>query len=528
MTSPDVQRAAWKGATSNHCRVICRLVLGLLTFRMLYQGLSGEAFGLWSLLWSVFGYGVLLDFGFGAAAQKRVAESLTQKDWRKLSRSLSTILCVYTVAAFVIAAAGFLLSAALLRSVGTQEADLHEFVAATRLFFVGMAVGFPLGIFAEVLRGLQQTHVANRLAIGGLVANAILIALGLWLGWGLFPLFFISLLCVLLPDALAGYLALRQLPQVEIHPRHFSRAQLVQTSRFSLFVWASTMNHLLRSKTDQLVIGLLLSLPAVALYQASGKVAEMMSAVTKQVGDALTPAAAYLHADGERSQLRDLFLQGLRVTVALSTPLYLMAAFHLDLLLWILTGESQANPSVWLTGQILLFWCYQQTLTHLVFRRLFVMCGKERPLMWQSLVETFFNIVLSVGLTYWWQSILGVAVGSLVPAIVFGWLILWPWAAREAGLKGRTLFKRSLQPALLAGIPMALVGAGIHYLTADAKPFTAGNVALHLIGIVVTAFAGALASWHLVLRHEERQKVIALFQRTRRSLSGAPQTKPLS
>ena len=77
MKTHDVQKAAWWGAFSNYGRVVLQMVLGLVTFRLLYQGLDAESFGFWSLLWSVFGYGILLDFGFGSAAQKRVSDALS-------------------------------------------------------------------------------------------------------------------------------------------------------------------------------------------------------------------------------------------------------------------------------------------------------------------------------------------------------------------------------------------------------------------------------------------------------------------
>lgn len=70
----NVKSALGRTSLSSYLRTVVRLVLGLVTFRMLYGGLSKADFGFWPLLWSVFGYGVLVDFGLGFAAQKRVAE----------------------------------------------------------------------------------------------------------------------------------------------------------------------------------------------------------------------------------------------------------------------------------------------------------------------------------------------------------------------------------------------------------------------------------------------------------------------
>jgi hypothetical protein len=86
MTYTDVQHRIWSNALSNYLRTFVGIVVGLVTFRLLYQSMPKESFGFWSLLWSVFGYGILLDFGFGFAAQKRVAELSVSKDWTQLSQ----------------------------------------------------------------------------------------------------------------------------------------------------------------------------------------------------------------------------------------------------------------------------------------------------------------------------------------------------------------------------------------------------------------------------------------------------------
>ena len=61
MTNEQIKSNVVKSALSGYVRLVVRMILGLVTFRMLYQGLSAEQFGFWSLLWAIFGYGILLD-----------------------------------------------------------------------------------------------------------------------------------------------------------------------------------------------------------------------------------------------------------------------------------------------------------------------------------------------------------------------------------------------------------------------------------------------------------------------------------
>ena len=72
----------WKNTASNYVR-------------LLFSNLSEAEFGYWSLLWSLFGYGVLLDFGFGFTAQKVVAEKTTKGDTAGLNSLMSTLIWTY-------------------------------------------------------------------------------------------------------------------------------------------------------------------------------------------------------------------------------------------------------------------------------------------------------------------------------------------------------------------------------------------------------------------------------------------------
>jgi O-antigen/teichoic acid export membrane protein len=379
-----------------------------------------------------------------------------------------------------------------------------------------MALGFPMGIFPEVLRGLQKIDAANRIAMIGIVANAVLIAVAIALDWGLMAIFAIAIGCVLVPDALAGFAALRSLPGVQLRPRHFHLGELVETGKFSVFAWLNTIGNLLRNKTDQLVVGGIIGLPAVTLFQAGGKAGEMYGVLTRQISDALSPAAAFLHAGAQAAVLRKLLVKGVRLTVLLGAPLYVGGALYLDFLVRFLTGERMPATATLVTGEILLLWYFNLAITHLVFKRMFMMCGHERKLMWQGLAEAGLNVVLSITLTLWWRHIVGVAVGSLVPTFLFGFFYLWPWAARECGMGKLELARQTLAGPLLACLPMLAVGIGFRAIVGPA--FGDPDLVLCLAGMAVTGAVGLAGVWLFALRPEEKQwlahRLPARFRRT--------------
>ena len=501
MNYSEVKRNMWSNSVSNYIRTVVGLVVGLMTFRMLYQSFGKEQFGFWALLWSVFGYGVLLDFGFGFAAQKRVAELSFRQDWEKLSRVLSTIFFFYTGVAIFIALVVLLGSGHIIRLFGVSPENTVEFRRVLIFFFLGIGFAFPMGIFPEILRGQQRIRLANNLVSAALVIRLGLIACAVYFKWSFMVVMGIALFFALAPDFFAAYLALRRMPAVRLSPRLVSLALMRETMQFSIFAYLSTATNIILGKSDQLVLGATLSVGAIAVYQAGAKIAEVFGQFTRQVQDTLSPAAAHLHTTGDRAALRDLLVNSLRWSVLIATPLYLICAFYLDELLQLLTGDRVIARETFLVGQVLLFWFYTTIITHSVSKRIFMMCGHERRLMWLGLGEAVANLLISVGLVLVFKTVIAVAIGSVIPALYFGWVRLWPWMAKEAGMAEGSLFKLTVLPSWLACAPMliALVALKFVELAPSGWPLTAMFTEATLAGLI-----GMTGAWFTALNKSER------------------------
>ena len=504
MSYAEVKRNIWSNSISNYVRTVLGMAVGLLTFRMLYQSLNKEQFGFWSLLWSVFGYGILLDFGFGFAAQKRVAELSVQQDWEKLSRVLSTIFVFYTATSALIALVVLVGSSTLVNWFGVSAANHEEFRKVMVVFFLGIGLAFPMGIFPEILRGQQRIRLTNNLISGALILRLGFIVAAVWFKWSFMAVMFIALFFALAPDFLAALLALRRMPGVRIRPSLFSPSMMGETMQFSVFAYLGTATNIVLGKTDQLVLSATLTVSAVALYQAGSKVAEVFSQFTKQVQDTLSPAAAHLHATGDKAALQDLLTNSLRWTVLIATPLYLLCAFYLLELLRLLTGDKNLSDETIWVGHVLLAWFYTTILTHSVSKRIFMMTGHERRLMWLGLGEAIANLALSIGLVLATHSVVAVAVGSFIPTLYFGWAHLWPWMAKDTGLRGWPLFRQTVIPSWLGCIPMLAVLVGLKWVVL--APNGSATIAMFIEG-TIAGIVGGVGLWKVSLRANERDEL---------------------
>jgi O-antigen/teichoic acid export membrane protein len=514
MTADDLRKKIWLNSISNYLRMALRMVLGLLMFRLLYPkqispghyaGLTPEEFGFYSALWSIIGYGILMDFGFGLAAQKKVAELSVHKDWDQLSRVLSTIFYFYFISAAIIILSVLFSSHWLIGLVKLEHIENREtFRQLLVLFLCFVGLSFPLGISIEILFGQQRIALANNLASAGAIANFALVAAAVHYGWGLGNILIITLSSSLLPSIIGGWMGLRSMPGVKLVPELFSWKVLRETMRFSAFAYVGIVTQVIMSSTDRLVIGTTISIAAITTYQLGSKVADIFYSFTLQLPETISPAAAHLHAKGDRNSLQRLLVDGTRFNVMVATPLYILCAFYMEGLMDLLTkGQVISSETFW-TGQALLLWGYTTIITHSISKKIFMMCGHEKRLTRLSTIEAVANLFLSVALVLYFKNVVCVAIGSLIPSVIIGWFYLWPWAAQDAGVKGWELARQVLFRNWLAGLPLLIFAAACRFIPLlDFRH----NIFIFILEGALACVVAGLSLWRWGLAGTEREKV---------------------
>ena len=448
------QRRFWRTTASGYFVTVIRILLGLVLFRTMFQQFSAAQFGFWSLLWSLFGYGILLDFGFGFTAQKAVAEKMATGDMDGLSRLLATILWTFIGMAGLLLLASIALRDPFMARMGVLPADREAFGKAYTVFFIGLAIMFPLGLFPEILRGLQRIDLANWIYSLSTVVNFALLYWGLKTGWSMAALMCVSVGTSILPNIVAAGLAVRRLPGVSFSPKWFEWRAVKMQMAFSMTAYLITFSNMLMSKSDQLVISLTLGVAFVVIYQAGFKMGEMLGLFSVQLQQVLSPAAAAMHARGDESGLRNLLLQSSRLTFFLVTPAYLLSALYMEPLIRLLTGMESVPRDTWWIGQALLLAIYSSQITNSCSKRVLMMCGEEKKLLRISVVEAVANVVLSVILAYR-LGVFGVAIGTMLPTVLVGWLWVVPVTIKRLKLPLMSYFSYHTKGTVL---PMIVFG----------------------------------------------------------------------
>lgn len=522
MNQNDVTRKVARDTVSGYAALFVGMALGLYTFRMIYQVLSEEDFGYWGLLWSLFGYGILVDFGFGYSAQKRVAELSVLKNWGELSRVITTILSFYIVAATVIFLGGYLASGWLIDAFRVTPENRETYHRVLIIFLGGIALSFPLGIFPEMLKGQQRVVTANLIQMVSSSTNAVVVSLVVYFEEGLETL----VICTLAPNVViqtvVGFMVLARLPDVYLRPRNLSWKTLVETSKFSLVAYANTLATVVRNKSANPIISAIFGVARIAPYQLGSRIGETYGTLTIQLARVLSPTAAHLHATGDKDSLSRVLLSSMRFSALLGTLLWILTITYMDGVIRLIAGEDEPTLEMIGAGIMVTTWFYSEGTTHSVFRSIYMMAGQERRLMKSAVLEAASGLILGItfalvlrSLGYTKYGILGVAAGPLLSAMVLGWGIIWGWASRELGWTRSHLFGQVVWPAWRGCLPMIVV-----ILALRLQPFWASgsSALLTLVEGAAAGVVGVIGIYTLGLRPEERASVLARLSRKRKSM----------
>ncbi len=456
---------------SNYGKMILGMAITIFLTRILFLGLTREEYGFWALLWSIFGYSLLLDFGFGTSIQKYTSECSVSKDWERYNRIVSTIFFNYCLFALLIAGFTILMSFNLTRIFHFSNSDPAYFRKVFLLFGFGSALAFPFGFFTEILRGLQRMHLRNLIQISFTTLNFAGMALMIHLKMNLTGMVFVALGTNLAASLVMMVVVHRLIPEFRIRPKFYDLSLLRSVMSFSIFAYLITFTNVIILKTDQLVISLFGSVALVAIYQVSIRLADTYRQFSAQFLDNLGPVAATLFAAGNKSKLTEVLLQSNRLMGMISSLLLIPLLVYAKplLKLWLDLDHTAGL----ICAVILLLSMY----TLLFFRSssvyVLLMSGEQRILARIALLEAGLNLGLSIalmrilpGVLEAWginlpdAAIIGVALGTFLPNLVLAFSFNIPKACRFAGIKvGQYLRIVVLRTGLIATLGFAFAWA---------------------------------------------------------------------
>ncbi len=503
-----IRRIVVNTATSQLDRVI-DAVSFMVLIPFVVHIVGPEEYGLWSLIWAVLSLFALIDFGFGTAVVKYVADARGKGDVQRLRQVVCTLFWVFVAQSLVLA----VVSVGVLRGFD-RLFDLPPHLRPTaQIVFIVVSSGYlmklPLAMFRGVLMGDQKLWIANvyQMAVSATYFTAVLLLLPrapnlqtfAWLNW----------LATLLPAAvIAAHCALSMRGELSVAPRHFDRGLLREIWGFSAYQMLIQMMGLIGSRFDMFVVKSALPLTAVATYAVALRVSEQARGFSLQLTRTLTPIVAELHSAGNESALVRIWLTGTRLSVAFATPLIMGCLVLAEplILTWLGPGFIEAV----LPLQLLLLATFT-SLVHGDSQSHLAMTGDQRFLAYSMCLGQVLNLGLSVALIGHF-GLAGVAMATLMGPLGTDICLLQPRLAERKGVPLIEFYRQSVLPALAPLLVMVAFQHAVRRLWLLDRLW---HVAvLELLNVLV--FWGAF--WSLGTSSQERHFVA---QRLRRRLGRA-------
>ena len=443
----NLPRRFRRNLTSNYAWTVASMVVGLVMTPVLVHGLGKEAYGIWVLVGSMIFYLELLEFGFGPATAKYVAEFEARGDPERVRRTIATSTLVLSVPGVLALVVGLVF--AVFFPVIFDIPETLELAAQVLVVLVAIdiALSIPWDSYGTTLVGLQRYDLLNATLVTGLLLQAVGWALVIWAGGGLVALGIVTVVPSLAGQFARRLIVRRLVPGAAASRKLFDRSLVRPLASFSVWMLLARTARVVINRVDPLIVGLVVGVPEAGIYAIGQRLALLAENFFTPITQLFFPHSSDLSARSDRAGLRTAVSVGTRITLAVAGPICLAAAVFAvpGIEAWVGSGFEEARlVVVFLAGAV--------AIKAVTRTGVFMLqgAGKVRVPATVSAAEAACNLALSIVLGSR-MGLEGVALATLIMATLSELLFNLPYICRQFGL-GLTSFVLSL---LRAHVPAA-------------------------------------------------------------------------
>jgi O-antigen/teichoic acid export membrane protein len=429
------------------------VLVGLFLSPFLLHWLGDTAFGIWVLIFSITGYYGLFDLGIRSSVVRYVSKFTATDDVEDLAKLINTSLFTYScIGVLSLLVTGFL--SFYVDHIFKIPPEFHS-TARWLLLMVGASVGigFPLGVVGGYLDGLQRFYINNWANIAGDVARLVLIIVAVRHGRGLLTIAAITVLLPIVLYVIRGIIAYRILP-VPFGFKYVDRATFRTMANYSGVTLIIMIATQLKFKTDNLVIGTMISAAAVTYFSIGARIVSYAQQMVMALAQNFLPLASQSEATGNMNRLRKVFLAGNRVCAFTAFPITVTLLILGKSVIEVWVGKRYVATSY----SVLVILIIPATLmwAQAASGRVLFGISKHRTWAFVTLGEGIANLVLSIVLVRFY-GIVGDAWGTAIPLTCTMLFFMPQHLCKKLGLRVRTFVRESYTLPFLLSWPLAAV-----------------------------------------------------------------------
>lgn len=477
---------------SNYVGFVLTMLVMLYMVPFLLGELGMATYGAWILVNVFFAYFALIELGLMPAVIRHVSQALALDDRDKVERTVGSACAVLMrlslisvpILIVIICLAGW--------AVDLDGFDRRTFVTATVLMGLIAVIDFFRRLQIAVLEGHSRFDLLNAIEVARTFAGAAASIIAVKAGHGLLALVVIRMAETVVEIAALNFFIRRDCG-IRVNPRLADpeiRRRLKDYSKFAFLVdLAVNVSH----RIDGLVIALMMATPfrSIAYYDVGTKIAGVLEKITDPLIDTLFPLASELDTNREPEAMRQLLMTGTRVSVMIITPfLIMLSAYGGDAIgWWFMIIPNDKVPADIIAMSLPILHIFLGAVFMAVFdataSRVLLGTGQVKFDATISLGAAILNLTLSLILV-WKLGIIGVALGTLIPATICNLFISVPYTCRLCGLPVHRLYIAVFVPLLA----LAALSYGVMALT---SLITDNRVITFIIdGTVVSLICGTM------------------------------------
>ena len=248
----------------------------------------GQAeYGLYSLAHSVVGYLSLLNFGFGTTIIRYLSKYRAEGNTEAFGKTFGFFLVLYSGLGFVILSGGAILSANVgsIFAKGLLPGEIETMQILVRIMALNLALSFPASVFTSVTAACERYTFQVGMNILTTIAAPVANLIALYLGYGAVGMTIAATVTQLITAPINMVYCFRALNTRPIFAK-LPGALIREMLGFSVFVFIGTLVDMLFWATDKVILGMLASTVAVAVYNVGGtfnSIVMQLSTVTSGV-----------------------------------------------------------------------------------------------------------------------------------------------------------------------------------------------------------------------------------------------------
>ncbi len=379
--------------------------------------LENELFGAWSFIGTLIGYAALLQSTTTTAMTKYVAEYKAQNNQEKLLLVINSGLAQYLLLSAITLVTGSILC---YLTGFFPKLQISGYLTTIRITFGLMVLNLVLDLpfigIRATLAGLHRYVFLNTLQLIRAIAYAGGTVLVLLRGWDLIGLALCDFVLCLIVNCIS-YIFLRRILSFKLSFRYCRWDMIKLIFNFGIFSFISSFSTMIFYYTDNLVMGCMISLTMITVYQFGFKILESLKKLNISATSVLMPVASeisILTGEERRRKLEELFTRGSRFSAILTLPpiLFLLIFGKEFFRFWLGIKYEYVDQTYWIF--VILIVPHTFVFSQYVGPNMLVGLAKHHAFAYILLGLALLNLGLSILFAYYW-GIYGIALGTAIP-----------------------------------------------------------------------------------------------------------------